>query len=489
MKKSAIILLMCLIFNFVNAQDETHAFRFSQTTIGGTAKFVALGGACSATGADFSAISVNPAGIAVNKKSEITFTPSLYVKTADATYLNNQRHDADFNFNINNFGFVTTVKTENSKSGWVNFNFGIGYKKLNKYNSNITIEGVNTKSSLLDQYLDEANGTHYLNLDEYGALLPFNTYLLNFANGYPDSSHYVSVIEHYGEAQRKTIATKGSSGETVFSFGANYKDKFYIGMAINIPNIRYTYNSNYSENDHKDTIPDFKSFNLKEYYSTSGSGFNCKFGIIYKPANFLRLGAAIHSPTIYSMGIDYNKEMSSSFDSANAIHPSGNMFSDKAPDGSFNYKIITPMRAIGSVGFVFGKKGLINIEYEYVDYSKAILRSDDYDFNEENKAINKKYTSPNIIRAGGELNFSPYVIRAGYAFYGNPYKGDYNKVYTYIYSIGFGYRVENFFLDFAYSLSNYNEKYYMYNTTRIETEPAKIEYNNSNFLITIGIRY
>ncbi len=482
MKKSAVILLMVLTANTVKAQDEIFALRFSQNTIGGTAKFVSLGGAYSAMGADFSAISVNPAGIAVNKKSEITITPCLYVKSADATYFKNQRHDMDFNFNLNNFGFITTINRENSKSGWVNFNFGIGYKRMNDYHSNITIEGINSKSTLIDQYLDEANGTYYMNLDGYGALLPFNTYLLDFASGYTDSSHYVSAIKHYGETQRKTIATKGASGETVFSFGANYKDKLYVGMAIDVSSIRYTYNSNFSETDQVDTIFDFKSFNLKEYYSTSGGGFNCKFGIIYKPANFLRLGAAIHSPAIYSMGIDYNKQMNSSFDN-------GDKYTANTPDGSFNYRVITPMRAIGSIGFVIEKKGLIDIEYEYVDYSTAFLRSDDYDFNEENKAIDEKYTSPNIIRAGGELNLSPYAIRVGYAFNGNPYKDGYNNVLTYIYSFGFGYRIENFFMDFAYSLSNYSEKYYMYNTTRIETEPAKIKYKSSNFLITIGIRY
>ncbi|MDD5570825.1 MAG: hypothetical protein PHD97_06670 [Bacteroidales bacterium] len=488
MKKSAVILLMGLIVNIVNAQDETFALRFSQNTIGGTAKFVSLGGAYSAMGADFSAISINPAGIAVYKKSEITITPCFYVKTADATYLKNQRHDVGFNFNLNNFGFVTTINRENSRSGWVNFNFGIGYKRLNNYHSSITIEGVNTKSTLLDQYLDEANGTYYMNLDEYGAWMPFYTYLIDF-DGNPDSSHYISAVPHYGENQRKTISTKGASGETVFSFGANYKDKLYVGMTIDIPSVRYTYNSNFTETDIQDTISkdttsisDFKSFNLHEYYSTSGSGFNCKFGIIYKPANFLRLGAAIHSTTVYSLGIDYNKEMTSSFDN-------GDKFSDNSPEGSFNYRIITPMRAIGSVGIVFGKKGLINVEYEYVDYSKSLLRSYDYDFNEENIAIEKKYTSPSIIRAGGELNLSPYAIRAGYAFYGNPYKDGYNNVLTYVYSVGFGYRVEDFFIDFAYSLVNYSESYYMYYTKRIDTEPAKIKYTNSNFLITIGIKY
>ena len=57
------------------SQTSADALRYSFITPGGTARFVSMGGAFGALGADFSAIGYNPAGLGVYRSSEFTITP------------------------------------------------------------------------------------------------------------------------------------------------------------------------------------------------------------------------------------------------------------------------------------------------------------------------------------------------------------------------------------------------------------------------------
>lgn len=66
--------MLCLI-STTFAQGDYEAFRFSQIEYQGTARYMGAGGAFSATGGEFSAISVNPAAIGLYKRHEVTFTP------------------------------------------------------------------------------------------------------------------------------------------------------------------------------------------------------------------------------------------------------------------------------------------------------------------------------------------------------------------------------------------------------------------------------
>ena len=61
-----------------NAQTDLDAFRYSQYSLTGTARFTSMGGAFTAVGGDFSSLSQNPAGMAIYRRSELTFTPSIY---------------------------------------------------------------------------------------------------------------------------------------------------------------------------------------------------------------------------------------------------------------------------------------------------------------------------------------------------------------------------------------------------------------------------
>ena len=78
MKRLALILAAAfLTFTGVLAQNVDDALRYSQVFYNGTARFMSMGGAFTALGADLSAIRLNPAGTGVFRSSEASLTPQL----------------------------------------------------------------------------------------------------------------------------------------------------------------------------------------------------------------------------------------------------------------------------------------------------------------------------------------------------------------------------------------------------------------------------
>lgn len=457
------------------AQNEIDALRYSYLFHGGTARYNAMGGAFGALGADISVASTNPAGIGLFRKSELTFTPTFLSSGTESNFMGNSIDDNKYNFHFQNTGFVLAGENDYG-TNWKGFGMAIGFNRINTFHNRVLIQGDNNSSSLLDVYLNDANSSGNIdNLNEFGSLLFFNTYLLDtIANG-----SYFSVIPYYGETQTKSIETRGALGEAFFSFGANYSDKLYIGGTIGMPRIRYTEETVHSESLENDTLFGFKQFDYATDLETSGNGTNFKFGMIYRPADWLRIGGAVHTPTYFRMTDEWQYRVNAKFQNIS--------FNDASPNGNYNYTLTTPARAIGSIAFIYKKYGVVNAEYEFVDYSTARLRASSYKYFEENKNIRGKYTSAGNVRVGAEMKLDPIALRAGFAYYGSPYKNGINDASRMSYSGGIGFREGNFFIDFAYVLSTSSEKYYLYNPDLIE---ASVNKNTSSlFSMTLGFKY
>lgn len=475
---TGVIGILCSVISF--AQNDIDAMRYSQITFGGTARFASMGGSMSALGGDFSTLSFNPAGIAVYKKTELSITPSIFSQTTSSSYNDKNSSDRKLNFNLGNIGIVTTFKVRDTTTGWSTLNFGFGYNRTNNFHNRTDARGFNTKSSLLDVYVANANGYSPESFDGFSTGLAWTTYLINPDTSSP-SNYYNHVITNYGQFQKKSTETKGSMGEIVFSFGGNYKEKLLVGATLGIVRAKYDEEIIYEEIDDKDTISGFKSFKYVQNLNTEGTGINFKVGAIVRVTDWLRLGAAIHTPTGIKFADNYSSYMQSDLDS-------NITYADSSKEGSFNYSIVTPFRVIGSAGFIINKIGLINIEYEYLDYSSAQLYSHPNVFGDVNTAIRSKYTSTGNLRIGGEVRFDPIALRIGYALYGSPFKtGDNRDALRSSYSAGIGYRVNNFFIDFAYVRTMYTEKNYFYDPSLVN--PVKNNYKASSFMLTLGVRF
>ncbi len=480
--------------SFVSAQSDIDALRYSQSYLTGTARYVGLGGAFGALGADFSALSDNPGGIGLYRKSEFTFTPSITSEQSTSQFLSQAGSDNKFNFNIGNLGLVFTkpLSRDNTSDGWKSINFAIGYNRLADFNTRTSYQGVNNNNSYLDYILQGANGTATQNLDQFYQNLAYQTYLIDTTY---DNNHYRSVIPYAGELQRRSSETSGSSGEVVISLGANYGNRLYIGGTLGIDYLNYTENTNYQELDPNNTIPDFNSFTLAQNLITTGVGVNFKFGMIFSATDWLRLGAAVHTPTFYSMHDDYSNTMTSTFDD-------GTSYVWSSPQGSFDYSLATPFKAIGSAAFIIGKMGLVSADYEYVDYSNMDLSSSSIPgaFFDVNNTIHQKYTATGNIKLGTEWRIATvYRVRAGYDLFGSPFASgeaipgaDQAKT---AYSVGFGVRDKGFSVDLAYAYSithDYVQEYSLFNPTNntpISVPGAINKIETNNFLLTLGFRF
>jgi len=160
MKRYIIILVTILLSSpvLLTAQNEEDALRYSQLyDAGATARAMGMGYAFGALGGDLYSMSINPAGLAVFRKSAIIFTPTFMHGKASSRYMNMYDDAVDNHFTMGNAGGIYAINT-GSTSGWVNFNFGFSYAKRRDYWQNIDITGVNDHSSMLDDFADKADG-------------------------------------------------------------------------------------------------------------------------------------------------------------------------------------------------------------------------------------------------------------------------------------------------------------------------------------------
>jgi len=156
MKRILIISSLLLSAYLLQAQYAEDALRYSQIYYQGTARNMATGSALGAMGADFSTLSSNPAGLGMYRGGEFSITPEIFNRKITSTYNGTTSEDARTNFDLSNVGLVTSKNISRGGNGWKYFNFGFGMNRLNNYNSNSVIQGMNPNNSRIDVYYEQA---------------------------------------------------------------------------------------------------------------------------------------------------------------------------------------------------------------------------------------------------------------------------------------------------------------------------------------------
>ncbi len=483
MKKIKLIFALMMLTAFsTTGQNESDALRYSYLDHGGTARFMSMGGAFGSLGGDFSTLSTNPAGIGIFRGSEFSITPSLNYSKVNSMYYGVSDEDIKYSFNLKNIGFVFTVPLQGGieQPGMKSLNFGFGLNQHNTFNNRVVAEGFNNQNSIMTHFLNQANEEGSIDrLNPFSTQLAYDTWLLGTEG--EDETFFVDMPEG-NVHQRMEKNTSGSIRELVLTMGGNYNDVAYFGATIGIPSVRYEENFTFIERDTENLNDDFNSLEYNQYLYTTGRGFNVKLGAIFRIADIVRLGAAVHTPTFFKMEDEYKNSMQSDLNFDDYPNEA------ESPTGVFEYEINTPLKAIGSAGVVIGKFGIISVDYEFADYSSMRLRSDDYHFSDENRAIKSDFTQQHKVRFGGEVNLSPVLVRGGYSMYTSPYSGGLDDLAQTSISAGIGLRDKGYFLDFAYIYSFYNEDFYPY-TNVAAIEPATFDYTHSNFVLTLGLRW
>jgi hypothetical protein len=501
MKRFSIFISILFTVFIAKAQDPGDVLRLSQQYLYGTARYVSMGGAFGALGSDFTTLSYNPAGLGVYRSSEFTITPSLKTRLDNTSYLNSSFDDQRTRVQFDNLGFVGSyrfVETDEEEKGLIMLNFGVGYNRINDFYSETTAIGANSSNSIMDLFASQAQGIYFEDLtitddDDFffnanapwDVILAWNNFLIDTVPGNPNS-YWAALNDGEGVNQDQTLSSTGGVGEYTFSLGGNVSNKLYFGATIGLHDVYFRQRTFYSESafDSNQQLPNgdlFKSMIYNQTLTVEGFGVNLKAGVIYRPIPELRLGVAAHTPTFYNLSEFYSAVMDADFylGQSNAETPLNN----------YDYKIETPYKFIGSMAYTFGTFGLLSVDYEYVDYSTMRFGKggDGYRFTSENASIQNQFTNTFNLKAGGEVWIGKMAIRAGYAYYGSPYKGGttYESSHTNVFSGGFGLRINSLFLDWAYQRLQLSDKYSPYMGASIINRDV----TQNRFMMTLGYKF
>lgn len=492
MKKIVSAICVSLILTTAIAQNESDAYRYSNIQFGGTARYNGMGGAFGALGGDISCMVINPAGIGRYTKSDFNFTLLYEGINTSTNFLNNTTNSTRGNLNIGSIGFVGTKKLD--EADWRYLQFGFAYNRTNFFHNNILMTGANSLSSMADVFRSQANGYTGDELEDNfpnTANLAYQAYIID-----PDtnsSSNMFTDRVPYGinVNQTREIERTGYMSEFTFNFAGNYRDKVYIGASFGIPGVRFQEDWTHNEElVDPDFLTSLKDFTYTQTLTSRGVGFNAKFGVIYLPVDFVRLGLALHTPNYFSFNDTWSNTMASNFENGDQYDVSG-------PLNSFVWRLRTPSRVIASAAFIILKKAAINVDVEYVDYGKMKLKRDwsdrtGYNFGSENAVIDANFKGVLNVKLGGEVRIiKQFYLRGGYAISQTPYVSGITKTDASIKTIsaGIGYRNKGFSVDIGFNYVEFGEDYYPYDPVLYNNMPGMITTNIARTSVTCGWKF
>lgn len=505
MKKFIALVLAGFSFSASYSQGVSDAMRFSHNNLNGTARFSALSGAFGALGGDFSAINVNPAGSAVFLNNQVGFTLSNYNIQNKSDYFGTINNENNNSFNLNQAGGVLVFNDYNPKNDWKKITLGINYENINNFENSLYASGVNTTNSIDKYFLSYANAnpkigqlgiplktlqnSFYENLNyvDQQAFLGYNGYIINpvDATNQNNTVYKTNVANGGNYYQENYTESTGYNGKVNFNIATQYKDQFYFGLNLNSHFTDYTHSTSFYESNNNSTDSGVRSLRFDNDLHTYGDGFSFQLGAIAKVTKEFRLGLAYDSPTWYRLNDELRQTLSSTgFNYGNPANPN---LSSTTVDSNFiivyqPYTLHTPGKWTGSLAYIFGKSGLISLDYALKDYSNTKFTPKD-EFKIANSDLSNLLTSAAELRIGAEYRIKQWSLRGGYRKEQSPYKngktiGDLTGT-----SAGIGYNFGNTKLDIAYSASNRASQNGFF--SQGFTDGAAVKTKNNNVSVTL----
>lgn len=492
-----------------------NALLFSRTRPGGSARIQALGGTQTSLGGDYSSAFSNPGGLGMFNRSEFTITPSINFTRVTSDYLGTGTDESKMGFSIPGLSLVYHHNT-GRETGFLGGSFSISMNRVNDFNRNFRYTGTNSDHSLIDYFINDADGLDPETMlwranqdpgDNFFTLtgLAYNNYLISDTQLQNGQYEYRSVLsplpaENGLPAEIRTLdqqeisESRGAQTQWSISYGANFNDVVFLGAGVGISSIRYKVrqyfkesNFNYSLDEEYDPIDYYQT---DENYNIRGSGVNLTLGAIVRPVHFFQVGISYATPTYYTIVDNYDARI----DSYWRIYDNGNPNFPDQPHVyelfdqplTSEYNLSTPSRLNGGMTFI-SKIGFISFDVERANYVGARYDSNiDDDFNSENQAIKGEYESVYNFRTGAEYRYEKYRVRAGFNYMPDPFT--YNEVDQSMktFSGGVGYRDSKYFIDFAAVFSNTNRSRSPYFVNGADPI-AYQKYKSASYMLTFGL--
>ena len=537
MMKRIILSTMALtVMMSVTAQDAYDAAILATEDLNGTARYVGMGGALDALGADISTISSNPAALGLFRHSDLRLSLSVLSQSDARKYGGVNPTTISFD----QVGFVWSNPT--SQTSYLNL--GFNYHRSRNFNQIIAASNAFAPSK--SYFDDKGNLTGIVGSGQnlqtlvkgYRGL--FNSDKadadgINYYDSQVDNSY--SQLLRFEDPKTKDVSyypltassfnfdkgTKGFIGVYEFNVSGNSNDRVYWGVTLGIHDIHYESHTTYSEaleagqslpNDVKPT-----SAGLIDERTIKGMGFNLKAGVIVRPVaeSPFRLGLAISSPTWYKLKTNNNTTVY--VDEQNNIGE------------SYEFKYYTPWTIGLSLGHTVGNFLALGFGYEYTIFNTADMRYYTYygnggDASRSDKDMDEEIglclRGTHALKAGIECRPIPELaLRLGYNFVSSPYRSDEDayrnqKVYspgvyyasttdyinwnpTHRITAGLGTKLGKFGIDLAYQCALTSGRmypfvdgeYYEDDVNKVENHApmTKVNFRRHQFLLTLGYSF
>ncbi len=543
MKKiTYIVISLLLMVSYSYGQGQVEANQFSRTDLNGTARAMSMGGAFGALGGDLTGVSINPAGIAVYRSSEIATTAVFNSQKFEAPNETNTKNK----FNFHNLGFVGYFPTRNDVMPLVNF--GFSYNKVKSFDREIGAVGMNRGSSMMDymshvstihnggigvdpdimKFTDDKSYDPFLSGAPWLSILGYQSFLIN--PGKDEFGNFYTPLHNETVNNSLYMSERGSIDVYDFTIGTSINNILNVGISLSVTDISYNL---YSQNSEDFATGTNAGFDLNNWLETEGNGVGVKLGVIYRPINALRLGLSYHSSTWYNMTDRFSAEIDENvteYVNKQTGEYAGNYNKDYEPGTTFSgekrndYDFRTPDKWTASAALVLGTNMIISMDYELTNYGSMkfsevsgvnVRPGESYDDN-TNVFIKEDHKNTSTVRTGLEYRFTPqFSGRLGYAWMQNPYdkgfKNDRGNAMTagattafrmegdanYI-TGGLGYRFNrNFYADLAVVYKTQDDELYAYPNVLnesgtgkfIDAAPYKLTNRSIKGLITIGYKF
>lgn len=521
MKKAIFTLAFVGLTSTMNAQDTYLNDRITNSSndLYGTSRYVGMGGALGALGADISTIGWNPAGIGMMRKNDINMTfGALWDKKGI-------KESSKTHGTFDQAGFVYSCKLgDDSKMKYINF--GFNYQKKLNYNNAFYADNPNLKGlSQMDQFAELVNAGYDTDYNMAGFVVDEN-YLTK------DGDTYYN--KYGGESNYYTQKTWGGLHGFDINISGNVNDRAYWGVTVGIDYLRYRSSTDLYEKNSciEGGVTKYGDYSLFNDQVINGCGMNFKFGTIVRPfeESPFRLGFVIETPTWY------NLKSSTLY----SLHDQVDNVRTKEYESYLEYAIRTPWKVRLSAATTIGSKVAMDVDYEFANVNGTSMGypNDDIDspsnslFNTTKDISMNQQTKDNLkgmhtVRAGIEYRATnAFSLRLGYNYSTCAYKDNitfdqysldsyamnvststsYMKMgATNTLTLGMGYKWKHIYVDLAYKLRNQSADFYAFDSSftqagsdfavaypelsDVTLDPVNVDLTRHQLTATVGIKF
>ena len=507
------------------AQDTYESARLLGSDLNGTARYVGMGGAMEALGADISTISSNPAGIGLFRHSTASLSFG-FVSQADAKKFDGLNKT---NMSFDQAGFVYSAKI--SPQSFINV--GFNYHKSHNFDQILSaansLVGCSQNGLTYEKW---QRGVYELEENKGGEIIgwepgtDYRSYSFNEAD-YMNAN--VLILDpndnkfYFYDADRYTFdrAHRGWVADYDFNLSGNYNDRFFWGITVGVKDVHYKGYSEYVEQlvDSKGACG---SVAYGDERKITGTGVDVKLGVIVRPfeESPFRIGAYVHTPTWYELTSSNSSVM------LNNTRDYGSWDKGQSQQ-SYDFAYHTPWRFGLSMGTTVGTQLALGATYEYSDYgasqNRIIDGYDYYDNAETSKDYAMKYNTEKSLKGvstfklGAEYKPVPEVsLRLGYNYLTSGYNMDgvrdmtvdspgtmYASTTDYVnwkdtqrLTCGVGFKVGKMNIDLAYQLSKtdgefhpFQDYYNSISSASFVSGVTKVTNKRNQALLTIGYTF